>query len=99
MNQFKDLGIEPIENSFVGEKISPDFVLNREITVWDFKIKDSKYATTSGKCLHMQIEIDGNKRVLFTGSGNLMDLIIRIQKDKFPFKTTIVKENKRFIFT
>lgn len=98
MFNFKDLGIKPKESAFVGKKIDVEDVLNLEIIVIGFEIKDStKKANT--KYLTLQIEIDENKRVVFTGSKNLMDLISQVPKDKFPFKTTIRKNDRRLEFT
>ncbi|KMQ70332.1 hypothetical protein [Chryseobacterium koreense] len=98
MFNFKDLGIKPKESAFIGKKIDMEDILNLEVIVIGFEIKDStKKANT--KYLTLQIEVDGNKRVVFTGSKNLMDLISQIPKDKFPFKTIIKKNDKRLEFT
>ncbi len=100
MKQFSELGIETSLKSFEGDKISPESVLNKNIKVIAFKIQDSKYKDKgNGKCLHMQIELNGEKRVLFTGSGYLMDTIQKVKEADFPFTTIIIKENRRFEFT
>ena len=86
--------------SFEGEKIKIDRILNKQITVLDFKIEDSKYKEKgNGKCLYIQIENDGSKRVLFSGSSYLMDMIQKVPKEGFPFITTIVKNNEHLEFT
>lgn len=75
-----------------------DDVLNIEIAVLGFEIKDStKKAGT--KYLTLQIEVNENKRVVFTGSKNLSYQISQVPKEKFPFKTTIKKNDKRLEFT
>lgn len=101
MKQFSELGITTQIKSFEGDKISPESVLNRSIKVLDYKIEDSKFAEKkgNGKCLHMQIEINNEKRVLFSGSGYLMDDISKVSREDFPFGTTIIRVNKRFQFT
>jgi hypothetical protein len=99
MKQFKELGIKPTIQGFVGDKIRIDKILNKEILVCDYRIEVSKYEKGNGKCLYLQIEIDSVKRVVFTGSSVLMDVIIQIEKRHFPFSTTIVRENDRFEFT
>lgn len=99
MNSFKDFGIKPTIIGFVGDKIKIERVLNRKITVEDFKVDISKYEKGSGKCLHLQVTVDGEKRVIFSGSTTLMDMIQQVPKDKFPFDTIIVKENERYEFT
>lgn len=98
MFNFKDLGIKPKENTFIGKKIEIDDVLNIEIIVQGFKIEDSKKKQGT-KYLTLQIEIDISKRVVFTGSKNLMDLISQVPDNKFPFKTIIKKNDKRLEFT
>ncbi|SKB63535.1 hypothetical protein SAMN05660477_00395 [Soonwooa buanensis] len=98
MFNFSDFKIKPKENTFIGKKMDVDDVLNIEIAVLGFEIKDStKKAGT--KYLTLQIEVNENKRVVFTGSKTLMDLISQVPKDGFPFKTTIKKNDKRLEFT
>ncbi|WP_234111754.1 hypothetical protein [Chryseobacterium sp. R2A-55] len=98
MFNFKDLGIKPQNPQFTGKKIDVEDILNIEIIVHDYEIKDStkKHGT---KYLTLQIEKDGTKRVVFTGSKNLIDIISQVQHDNFPFKTTIIKHDKRLEFT
>lgn len=98
MFNFKDLGIKPTENTFTGKKIEIDDVLNTEIIIEGFKIQDSKKKLGT-QYLTLQIEKEENKRVVFTGSKNLMDLINQVPEDRFPFKTTIRKNDKRLEFT
>jgi len=98
MFNFKDLGIKPKENAFVGKKIDVEDILNLEITVIGYEIKPSTKKAGSNY-LTMQIETEGNKRVVFSGSKTLQDLIEQVPKDKFPFKTTIKKNDKRLEFT
>lgn len=76
--------------------------MNNTIIVHKFRITDSKFSKEkgNGKCLHMQISIDGKFHVVFTGSVALMDLIQQVPETVgFPFETKITKENKRFQFT
>lgn len=96
MIEFKSLGITPYSKGMEGEKIKIDKVLNRKITVYSYKVEDSKF---TDKCLHIQISVDNSMRVLFTGSKVLLETIERVPKESFPFATTIVKENDRFMFT
>jgi len=75
-------------------------VLNKEIEVHRFRIEPSKYPEKgNGKRLDMEILVDGVKRVLFSGSVILQEVIQKIPAESFPFKTTIVKENERLEFT
>lgn len=99
MNAFKDFGIKTQVKSFEGDKIKIDRILNKVISVEAYKIELSKFDKGTGKCLSLQILVDSSKRVVFTGSANLMEMIEQVPKDKFPFNTTIIKENERFEFT
>lgn len=99
MKQFKELGVTAPSNGFEGDKIKISRVQNRQIIVHNFKIEPSKFLDKgNGKCLTMQIEMDGTKYVLFTGSIVLMDMIQKVPKVEFPFMTTIIMENDRFQF-
>lgn len=100
MKKFKEFGIKAEVNNFVGDKIKVRKILNCEITVLDFRIMDSKYNDKgNGKCLFLQIEFEGKKRVVFTGSAVLMDTIEKVKRTDFPFMTKIVEENERYEFT
>ena len=98
MFRFKDLGIKPKENTFIGDKISIDKVLNTEIIVMAYKVEPSK-AKPGTEFLTIQIERKGDRNVIFTGSKNLIYMIEQVPKDKFPFKTTIIKQDRRLEFT
>jgi hypothetical protein len=98
MNNFKDFNIEPELKSFTGDKIKIDKVLNKEIKVLKFKIDDSRVKAGT-KLLTIQIEKSGENHVIFTGSTILMQQIQKVQEDKFPFNTTIVKESEHLKFT
>jgi hypothetical protein len=61
----------------VGEKIKADKILNREIAVLDYKIEQSKYEG-KGQCIHMQIMVGDDKRVLFISGKKLMEALVRV---------------------
>ena len=94
--KFKDLKITTTINHFVGDKISINKVINRPILIHEYKIENSKF---KDQCLHLQIEIDDTKRVLFVGSKNLINAIEQIPKDVFPVEATIIKDNNYYEFT
>lgn len=97
---FKDFNIIPEKQGLIGKKIPIRFVLDKEIVVEKFRIKDSKYSEKNNeKCLHLQIIFKDERRVIFTGSGVLMDQILKINEDCLPFKTTIVELNEHYEFT
>ncbi len=98
MNSFKDFNIKVSSTSFVGDKVKMMKVLNSEIIVHDFIIKDSEKKPGT-KYLTLQISRKGEKQIVFTGSKNLMNIIDKVPKDKFPFTTTITQEDQMFQFT
>lgn len=82
MNRFSDFSTEQL----IGEKISIDKILNKEIKVLAFRLKNSK------------IELHGELRVIFTNSTVLKEQLQRY-KEHLPFCTTIIKNNKYFSFS
>ena len=103
MNSFNQFNIKVTTKNFEGDKIRIAKILNREIVVHDFRIEDSKVEAFknkgSGKCLCLQISFNSEKHIVFTSSGGLIETIQQIQKDKFPFTATIIRDNERYLFT
>jgi len=97
LNKFSDFAIN--ENIIDGSKTKIENILNKEILVLAYKIKDSKFnKTNSDKCLTMQLELNQEKYIIFTGSSVLIDQIEKY-KDKLPFVSTIIKVDKYFTFS
>ncbi len=101
MNNFNQFNIQITSKGFEGDKIKMSKILNKEIVVFHFKIEDSKVFKErgTGKCLQMQIAVDGKKHVIFTGSTGLIEVIQKIPEDGFPFTTTIIDDNDRYKFS
>ena len=99
MKKFSEFGIAPTINSLVGDKIKIERILNREITVTDFRIEDSKYGDAGSKCLYIQFNMGGQQHVVFTGSKPLIETIQLVPKSSFPFVTTIIKVDQRYEFS
>ncbi|MEI7829342.1 MAG: hypothetical protein WCI31_06215 [Prolixibacteraceae bacterium] len=101
MNTFSQFSIQAPSKGFEGDKIKMSRILNREIVVHDFKIEDSKVFKEkgSGKCLQLQIFFSNEKHIIFTGASGLIEVIQQIPQNGFPFTTTIIQENDRYIFT
>lgn len=102
MKKFSQLGIkmDVLETGFIGNKIEVSEIFNQEISVHAFKIVPSKFPKPGrDNCLHMQIELNGEKRVVFVTSEVLMRVLKQIPDNDFPFVTTIRKNQKRFEFT
>ncbi len=81
---------------FDGNKKRIDDILNQEILIIDFKIKESKkrqgtsYAT-------IQFRQDDTNHIAFTGSGVIISQLIKY-KENLPFNTTIKKIDKYYTF-
>lgn len=79
-----------------GEKIKIENVLNKEILVTGYRVKRSKFdKNTSGMVLTLQAEIDGETRVIFTGSDVLIEQLEKYG-EQVPFLTTIKKIDRFF---
>jgi len=93
--RFSDFAVahQPLD----GTKCSINEVLNREIQVLGYKLKESKYrdGSGSGQCLTLQFELDGDRMVLFTGSQVLSEQIQAYQHE-IPFYATIKKIDRFF---
>ena len=99
MHQFKDFDIKTDSSSFIGQKIKISKLFNTEITVLNYSISPSSKKENTD-CLKLQIEKEGVKRIVFTGSKVLTDQIEKVPKDKFPFTTKIIMgDNDRYEFT
>jgi len=97
MRRFSEFSTEtgPLE----GDKIRLDDVCNIEISITGYTIRESKYKKNeSGKYLTLQIELDGECRVIFTGSDVLIGQAERYANE-MPFVTTIKKINRYYTFT
>ena len=87
------------QKAYVGKSIEVEELFDKEIIVHFYKIGPSKYPEKgNGKCLTIQIEFEGKKRILFTGSGVLMEQIEQVDESRFPLTTTIKRVEKRFEF-
>lgn len=98
MTKFSDFGIKSKTENFTGDKIDIERVFNVEILIEDFKIEDSTVKIGT-KRLTLQIKKGDEKRIIFTGSKNLINMISEVPKDKLPFSTKIIKNEKRYEFT
>lgn len=98
MNQFRSFGIQPETSAFSGDKISIKKILNLPIVVLDYKVGPSSQKQGT-ECLTLQIEKNGEKRIVFTGSKVLINMIQKVQSKNFPFTTTIKQDNEYYEFT
>ncbi len=84
------------ENILDGDKMKIEDIVNEEITIQGYRIKESKYKDK--EYLTIQIIFKDKKFVVFTGSSVLLDQIKRY-KAEIPFLTTIRKINKYYSLT
>lgn len=98
MKRFKDFGIEATTQGFVGNKIKIYKIFGQEITVHHFEIRPSKF---EGKpdYLALQITKEETKYLVITSSVTLKEMIRKVPKENFPFKTIIEKKDERYQFT
>ena len=98
MKNFSDLGIKPSKKMFIGDKIKINRVMNREIVVNGFEIRPSKYPDKGKDALVLQIEFEGESRIVFTGSKVLIDQILQVGTEDFPLKASIVQNGEHYEF-
>lgn len=98
MKSFKEMGIKVTAPNFTGDKIKIDRILNREISVLDFKIGPSTQKVGTD-CLTLQIEVNDQKHIIFTGAKALIQMIQQVDRSDLPFKTTIIKDNETLQFS
>ena len=82
---------------FDGNKKKIEEILNREILVLDFKLKESKHHRDT-QYVTIQFKIDNMIYILFNGSRVLAAQLEKY-KDNLPFYTVIRKIDKYYTFT
>ena len=80
-----------------GNKRRLDDILNREITVIDYRIRKSTKRDGT-ECLQMQFLLGEEICVVFTGSSVLINQI-KESKDNIPFSATLVKMDRYYSFS
>src|SRR5665647_3573842 len=96
MKKFSDLGIKS-EAGMTGSKITIARILNREITVLSYRIEDSKFPKNkSGKCLFLQIEVDNEKKVVFTESDVLLSHMNQVLPEDLTSVSTLIQHGEHF---
>lgn len=97
--KFSDLNIPiPAIDGYVGDKIDVKKILNKVVIVHKFKLEPSKKKT--GDFATLQLTVDGNKRILWTQSRFLIEMLKNIKLEDFPISTTIVSDDcDRLLFT
>lgn len=97
MKQFNEFAIKPTERSFTGDRIKMKKILGQKIVICDYKTKTSNYPETgNGLCLYLQIEFENKKRVTWTNSVNMQEMIFKVDKKDLPIEATIVEVDERY---
>lgn len=82
-----------------GDKVSIDAILNQEIMVIGYRIRSSRFGEKgNGKCLTIQLELAGERKVVFTGSVVLMEQFEKYG-DQVPFLAVIRKIDRYYSLT
>lgn len=71
-------------------------VINEEIIIHSYEIKDSKFKD-SPFCIYIQIEHKGEKKIIFTSSVNIRERLEDYPPKRFPCYATITLDGKAFI--
>ena len=82
---------------FDGDKKKIEEILNKEILVLDFKLKESKHHRDT-QYITLQFKLDDTTFILFNGSKVLADQLDKY-KDNLPFYAIIKKIDKYYTFT
>lgn len=85
------------EEVFDGEKLRLDEILNKEILVTGFRIKES-HQKKGTQYLTIHLEINGVQHITFTGSVVLMDQLKKYESH-LPFLAIIKKINRHYTFS
>ncbi len=95
MKAFNELGVKP--KTLSGDKITIEEILDTKIIVIAYRIGESQYGTKKEekRLLTLQIQHDGQKRIIFTSSEVLMDMLEKVSEYDFPFEATIIKESAK----
>ena len=97
MKRFSDFAKD--ENIMDGNKLKLDDILENEITILGYRVKDSKYnKNSSDKCMTLHFKIGDTNYITFTGSSVLIDQMEKY-KDELPFIAKIIKVDKFYTFS
>jgi len=97
MKRFGDFAQE--EKPLDGSKARLDDIVNKEIEIKAFKLANSNFSKNqNGKYATIQFVIEGELRVLFTGSDVLIEQLEKY-KNELPFLAIIKKINRYYTLT
>lgn len=85
------------EEPFDGDKMRLDEILNQEILILGYKIKDSKHKVGT-RYLTIQFKLKDVSKIVFTGSSVLQEQLEKY-KERLPFYATIKKIQNYYTLT
>lgn len=89
MKTFAQLNIKVEQDRiFQVPQITIDEVLNQEIEIIDFE-KNITTKFGEGRCI-IKLRVKGSEYKLFTDSNRLKNVLEKVNKEDFPFLTTII---------
>lgn len=99
MKEFSDLGVK-LTRRFEGDRIRIEKLEGDEVIIKDYEIRESKLKKENdpnwkadNECLYLQIEINGQNRVLWGNYKFLIDQIRQVSKEDLPFKAKIINDH------
>ena len=97
MKDFSSLGVQ-LARRFQGDRIRIEKIEGDEIIVKDYDVKASKMkkeadTDTGNECLYLQLEVQGDDRVLWGNYKFLINQIKQVSKDDLPFRARIVNDH------
>lgn len=92
MKSFSEFDIQTTQGQFAGEQINIKKILNVPIAVNHFRIVPSTAKPGTNR-LDLDITLNDVRRLVWTGSKKMMEQIVKIPEDGWPFSTTIKEEN------
>lgn len=99
IHSFSDF-VDNKEQPLDGEKVKIDTILNKSITILNFKIRKSKYEDNNLHYVTVQFkdEDENIPKIFFSGSNVIIDLLNKYE-DKIPFKTVIKRIDRYYTLT
>ena len=95
MLSFDQLGVS-IDRRFSGQRIRINNVLDRQVIVHDMEIRESKIKSKDAsiqQCVYIDLEVDGERRLLFGSYRYIIEQCTKIPKDSYPFSCTITNDH------
>lgn len=98
MRNFGELNVV-VNRRFAGQRIRINTLLDRDIIVHDIEIRESKIKKENEekKCIYVDIEVDGERRLLWGSYRFMIQQAEQLTSDHFPFKCRI-KNDHGYVF-